>query len=148
MFVIPNLAAAQNLGYSLQLQRAYIARVQDTVSACNGAPSRVYINKPLKNFRDVLWRIDTAEWVEAYRKEEQGFQDWDALKVVEPPKGAKILEPPKGAKTRSRVLSTSRRRAFYRNEKYVVAYEGISKSNILIMGIPCYSRHPRSGSLR
>ena len=36
-------------------------------------------------------RDDAAEWMEAYRKEYQGFKDRDAVKMVIPPRGAKVL---------------------------------------------------------
>ena len=34
---------------------------------------------------------DASEWMEAYRKEYQGFKDRDAVKMVIPPHGAKVL---------------------------------------------------------
>ena len=80
-----------HLQYTTDIQvqpRACVARVQDCGAAGNGAPPGVNINKPPKNSKDALLRIDhdAAEWVEAYRKEGQGFQDRDALEVEKPPK--------------------------------------------------------------
>ena len=46
------------LGDLLQLQQAHIARTQDSASAGNGALPGVDLNKPPKNFRDALRRID------------------------------------------------------------------------------------------
>ena len=77
--------------YSKRLQ-AYIFRTQDSVSAGNGAPPGVDLNKLPKNFRDALRRIYAPEWTEAYRNEGQGFQDRDALEVVKQQKGAKVLD--------------------------------------------------------
>ena len=108
---------------------------KDPVSAGNGAPLGVDINKPLKNFKDALRWVDAAEWVEAYRKEGQGFQNRDALDVVRSLKGTKILN--------------SITRTEYKNEMGVLgAHEGISKSTILMTGTFPYSRHPKSGFSR
>ena len=46
---------------------------------------------PPEYLNDALNREDAAEWVEAYRKEFQGFKKWDAVKAVILPLGAKFL---------------------------------------------------------
>ena len=48
-------------------------------------------NMPPEYLNDALNREDAAEWVEAYRKEFQGFKKWDAVKAVILPLGAKFL---------------------------------------------------------
>ena len=93
--------------YSKRLQ-AYIFRTQDSVSAGNGAPPGVDLNKLPKNFRDALRRIDAPEWTEAYRNEGQGFQDRDALEEVKKPKGAKVFDSitPLGISKKSCIAET------------------------------------------
>ena len=68
-----------------------MAQVAATQEKAEGPSSGIYYNKPRKNFTDAMSREDAAEWMEAYRKEYQGFKDRDAVWIVIIPQGAKVL---------------------------------------------------------
>ena len=110
----------QYLSDILHQQRALVAQVADSVDKAEGTSSGIDYNKQPKNFADAMSRDDAAEWMEAYRREYQGFKDRDAVKMVIPPRGAKVL----GSTTRVDYKSNQ---ACFRNEKYVCDHEGISK---------------------
>ena len=81
----------QYLSDSLRQQRALVAQVADSVDKAEGTSSGIDYSNPPKNFAKAMSREDAGEWMEAYRKEYQGFKDRDAVRMVIPPRGAKVL---------------------------------------------------------
>ena len=109
-----------------QYQYLLVAQVADSVDKAEGTSSGIdYSTEPPKNFADAMSREDAAEWMEAYRKKYQEFKDRDTVRMVIPPRGAKVL----GSTTR---VDNKVEKACCRNEKYVCAHEGISKSMVLM----------------
>ena len=87
---------AEELAYS----RVFVARLDSdpesdlrrgTSSGTKGLPGNIDPNKPPKNFKDAMQRIDRQEWAEAYDAEYQGFLEHGTLKIVRPEPGVKIL---------------------------------------------------------
>ena len=50
----------------LAVQTAYIATIQDDSKSSNGAAPGVDLNKPPRNFNDVMSWVDAADWIESY----------------------------------------------------------------------------------
>ena len=55
-----------------------------------GLPISINPDRPPKNYKDAMSRIDKQEWAEAYDKEYQGFFERQAFKVVPAKPGVKI----------------------------------------------------------
>ena len=49
------------------------------------------MNKPHKNFHDVMGREECQQWAEAFDNEYQGFYKHKTLKMVRPEQGVKIF---------------------------------------------------------
>ena len=81
----------QYLSDILHQQRALVAQVAELVEIEEGTSSGIDYNKPPKNSADAMSSEDASEWMEAYRKEYQGFKDRYAVRMVIPPRGAKVL---------------------------------------------------------
>ena len=62
-----------------------MAQVAETLEKADGTSAGIDYNMPPKNFADSMSHEDAAEWMEAYRKEYQGFIDRDAIRIVIPP---------------------------------------------------------------
>ncbi len=60
--------------------------------ALKGLPISVNPDRPPRNFKDAMSRVDKQEWATAYDIEYQGFFERQAFKVVPAPPGVKIHE--------------------------------------------------------
>ena len=87
-----------------------MAQVADSVDKAEGTSSGIDYNKQPKIFADAMSREDASKWMEAYRKEYQGFKDRDTVKMSIPPRGAKVL----GSTTR---VDYKVEQGCFRNEK-------------------------------
>ncbi len=55
-------------------------------------PDTIGPNKPPRNYRDAMQRVDQQEWAEVYDKEYQGFIEQGTLKTARPEKKAEVLD--------------------------------------------------------
>ena len=79
----------------LDEQRELVAQEAETLGNASrnssGIDYKVIYNKPSKNFVDAMSSKDSVKWMEAYRKEYQGFKDRRAVGIVIPPRCSKVL---------------------------------------------------------
>ena len=54
-----------------------MAQVAESVEKAEGTSSGIEYKMPPKDFADTMSREGESEWMEAYRKEYQGFKDRD-----------------------------------------------------------------------
>ena len=88
--------------------RALVARMKEELVAgpegsVTGVPAGIDVNKPPKNFRDAMSRVDRQERTEAYDSEYQGFLKQETLKIVRLEPADKIL----GTTTRTDYMVTN-----------------------------------------
>ena len=67
----------QYLSDILHQQQALVAQVAESVEKAEGTSSGIEYKMPPKDFADTMSREGESEWMEAYRKEYQGFKDRD-----------------------------------------------------------------------
>jgi hypothetical protein len=84
-FLLDMVAMAKRVAETHQANMAEFSH-----GALKGLPISINPDRPPRNFKYAMSRVDKQEWATSYDKEHQGFFERQALKVVLAPPGIKI----------------------------------------------------------